>query len=152
MISITSSTKLEVHNLNEWVSSMKHGQKLTHVELYNHCTCELLMILRRELQTFSQPLMMFRTTVVHHILDCNIIVKKLHSLKRFVRTTVIHHATKTAKINRTPLLTGDVDPHIIHGFLSSLGPPKSSTQMPSWSLQPFLQGPLVWQTYRETDR
>jgi len=39
--------------------------------------------------------------------------------------------------------------HLIHGFL---GPPESSTQMASRSAQPFLQGSLVWQTDRQTDR
>ena len=34
-------------------------------------------------------------------------------------------------------------PHPIHG---TLGPPKSSTQIASSSVQPFLQGSLVWQT------
>jgi len=42
---------------------------------------------------------------------------------------------------------GASGPHLIHG---SLGPPKSSTQTASQSLQPFLQGSLVWQTDRET--
>jgi len=40
-------------------------------------------------------------------------------------------------------------PHVIHG---SLGPPKSGTQMATWSFQPFLQGSLVWQIDRATDR
>jgi len=44
---------------------------------------------------------------------------------------------------------GDLDAHLIHG---SLGPPESSTQTASWSVQPFLQGSLVWQTDRQTDR
>jgi len=35
--------------------------------------------------------------------------------------------------------------HLIRG---SLGPPKSSTQSASWSIQQFLQGTLVWQTDR----
>jgi len=38
-------------------------------------------------------------------------------------------------------------PHLIHG---SLGPTKSLTQTVSRSLQPFLQGSLVWQTDRQT--
>jgi len=37
-------------------------------------------------------------------------------------------------------------PHLIRG---SLGPPKSGTQMATWSFQPFLQG---WQTGRATER
>jgi len=36
-------------------------------------------------------------------------------------------------------------PHLIHG---SLGPPESSTQTASWSVQLFLQGSLLWQTNR----
>jgi len=39
-------------------------------------------------------------------------------------------------------------PHLIHG---SLGPPESTTQTASRSVQPFLQGSLVWQTDRPTD-
>jgi len=46
-----------------------------------------------------------------------------------------------------PLPTGDLDPHLIHG---SPGPPKSSTQTAARSVQPFLQGSLVWQTDRAT--
>ena len=36
---------------------------------------------------------------------------------------------------------GDLNPHLMHG---SLGPPESSTQTASWSVQPVLQGSLVW--------
>jgi len=36
-------------------------------------------------------------------------------------------------------------PHLIHG---SLGSPDSSTQMAYWSVEPFLQGSLLWQTDR----
>jgi len=43
---------------------------------------------------------------------------------------------------------GDVDPHLIHGTLSPL---ESSTQTASRSVQPFLQGSLVWQTDRTKD-
>ena len=39
--------------------------------------------------------------------------------------------------------------HVIRG---SLGPPESATQMATWSFLPFLQGSLVWQTDRATDR
>ena len=42
-----------------------------------------------------------------------------------------------------------LDPHLIHGFL---GPPESSTQTASRSVQQFLQGSLLWQTDRPTDR
>jgi len=44
---------------------------------------------------------------------------------------------------------GDLDLHITHG---SLGPPESSIQMASWSVQPFLQGSLVWQIDRQSDQ
>jgi len=40
-------------------------------------------------------------------------------------------------------------PHVIHG---SLGPPESRTQMATCSFQSFLQGSLVRQTDRATDR
>jgi len=46
-------------------------------------------------------------------------------------------------------LWGDLDSRLIHG---SLGPPKSSTQTASQSVQSFLQGLLVWQTDRQTNR
>ena len=46
-----------------------------------------------------------------------------------------------------PLPMGDLNPHLKHG---PLGPPKSSTQRASWSVQPFLQGSLVWHTDRQT--
>jgi len=42
-----------------------------------------------------------------------------------------------------PFPWGDLNSHLI---LGPLGPPKSSTQTASWSVQPFLQGSLVWQT------
>jgi len=35
--------------------------------------------------------------------------------------------------------------NLIHGFLGST---ESSTQTASWSLQPFLQSSIVWQTDR----
>ena len=40
-------------------------------------------------------------------------------------------------------------PHVIRG---SLGSPESGTQMATWSFQPSLQGSLLWQTDRATDR
>ena len=48
-----------------------------------------------------------------------------------------------------PFPWGDLDAHLIYG---SSGPPKSSTQKAARSVQPFLQGSLVWQTNRGTDR
>ena len=48
-----------------------------------------------------------------------------------------------------PFQWGDLEPHLIHG---SPGPRKSSTQTAARSVQPFLQGSLVWQTDRLTDR
>ena len=44
---------------------------------------------------------------------------------------------------------GDLDFRLTHG---SLGPPESSTQTASRSVQPFLQGSLLWQADRLTDR
>jgi len=40
-------------------------------------------------------------------------------------------------------------PYVIHGWL---GQTESGTQMATWSFQPFLQGSLVWQIDRATDR
>jgi len=48
-----------------------------------------------------------------------------------------------------PLESQNLNPHLIHG---SLGPPESSTEAASRSVQPFLQGSLVWQTDLRTDR
>ena len=48
--------------------------------------------------------------------------------------------------SKLPLPMGDQNPHLTHGFL---GPPKSSTQTASRSVQPILQGSLV--TDRPTD-
>ena len=50
--------------------------------------------------------------------------------------------------SKLPLPMGDPDPHLIHG---SLGSPKSSTQMASRLVQPFLQGSLTSVTDRPTD-
>jgi len=47
-----------------------------------------------------------------------------------------------------PFPWGNLDHHLIHG---SPGPPESSTQTAARSVQPFLQGSLVWQTNRQTD-
>ena len=44
---------------------------------------------------------------------------------------------------------GDLDSHLIHG---SLGLPDPTTQTAFRSVQLFLQGSLVWQTDRQTDR
>ena len=44
---------------------------------------------------------------------------------------------------------GYLHPHSIYG---SLDPPKSSTQMAFRLVQAFLQGSLVWQTNRQTNR
>jgi len=43
----------------------------------------------------------------------------------------------------------DLDPHLTHG---SLGPPESTTQTASRSVQPFLQGSRLWQTDRQTSQ
>ena len=56
-----------------------------------------------------------------------------------------HFPIKGSKLS---LPMGDLDPHLIRG---SLGPPESTTQTASQSVQPFLQGWLVWQTDRPID-
>jgi len=45
--------------------------------------------------------------------------------------------------SKLPFPLGDLDPHLTHG---SPGWPAFSTQTASRSVQPFLQGSLVWQT------
>jgi len=50
--------------------------------------------------------------------------------------------------SKLPLAMLASGPHVVRG---SLGPPKSGTQMATWSFQPFLQGSLVWQTDRATE-
>jgi len=47
-----------------------------------------------------------------------------------------------------PFPRGDLDTHLIH---DSMGPSKPATQTASRSVQPFLQGSLLWQTDRQTD-
>ena len=51
-------------------------------------------------------------------------------------------------VSKLPLPMGGSGPNLIHG---SLGPPKSSTQTASRSVQLFLQGSLVWETDRLSD-
>jgi len=51
--------------------------------------------------------------------------------------------------SKLPITMRDDDLHLIHG---SLGPPESSTQTASWSVEPFLQGSLLWQTDKQTNR
>jgi len=71
--------------------------------------------------------------------------------------TDLHGARQKVPIlyNGTTIITpkfapshGDLNPHLIHG---PLGPAKSSIQTASRSVQPFLQGSLVWQTEGRTD-
>jgi len=50
---------------------------------------------------------------------------------------------------KLPLSMGHVNPHLIHGFLD---PPEPTTQTVSRLVQPLLQGSLLWQTDRQTDR
>ena len=61
--------------------------------------------------------------------------------------SLLYHGTPLSP-SKLPLPMGLLNPHLIHG---PLGPPKSSTQMASRTVQPFLEGSLVWQTDRETD-
>jgi len=46
---------------------------------------------------------------------------------------------------KCPFAWGDLDPHLIHSFL---GPPESTSQTVSQSVQPFLQDWMLWQTDR----
>ena len=50
--------------------------------------------------------------------------------------------------SKLPLPMGDLDPHLIHGYL---GPPESKSQRASRSVQPFLQDSRSWQTDQQTD-
>jgi len=59
---------------------------------------------------------------------------------------ILYNGTPVSPLNIAPSHGGS-GPHLIHG---SLGPPESSTQVASWSVQPFLQGSLMWQTDRQT--
>jgi len=56
----------------------------------------------------------------------------------------LHWASLFPKI---ALPMGNLDPHVTH---DSLGPSKPTTQAASWSVQPCLQGSIVW--HRQTDR
>jgi len=49
---------------------------------------------------------------------------------------------------KCPFAGRNWNPHLMHG---SLGPPKSTPQMESRLVQPFLQGSRSWQTDRPTD-
>jgi len=64
------------------------------------------------------------------------------SLHRWPQSVPILYNGTPLPPSKLPLPMGDLDPHLIYG---SRGPPESSTQMASWSVQPFLQGSLVWQ-------
>jgi len=50
--------------------------------------------------------------------------------------------------SKLPIPMAESGHHLIH---ASLGPPKSTSQMASQSVQPFLQGSVLWQTDRQTD-
>ena len=66
----------------------------------------------------------------------------------FAQTTVSLYFTMGRPFSpkNLPLPMGGSGPHLTHG---SPGPPKSSTQKAARSVQPFLQGSLVWQTDRQ---
>ena len=66
---------------------------------------------------------------------------------RKVSLYILYNGTPLSP-SKLPLPMGDLDPHLMHG---SPGPPESSTQTASRSVQPFLQGSLVWQTDWQTD-
>ena len=57
------------------------------------------------------------------------------------------HLYRFSRLSTDDRRMGDLNPHLIHG---PLGPAKSSTQKASRSVQPFLQGSLVWQTDHAT--
>jgi len=57
---------------------------------------------------------------------------------------ILYNGTPLA-LSKLPLPINGCGPHLIHG---SSGPPESSTQMVSRSVEPFLQGSIVWQTDR----
>jgi len=57
---------------------------------------------------------------------------------------ILYNGTPLSHLKITPSHGGS-GPHLIHG---SLGPSESSTQRASRSVQPFLQGWLLWQTDR----
>jgi len=79
-------------------------------------------------------------------------IPKRH-LDRFSRFCTAHgrqrlYFTMGALSPKIAYSNGVSGPHLIHG---SLGPSESSAQTASWSVQPFLQGSLLWQTDRPTD-
>ena len=59
---------------------------------------------------------------------------------------ILYHGTPLSPIKIAPS-HGGLGPYLIHG---SVGPPESTTQTASRSMQPFLLGSLVWQTDRQT--
>ena len=69
----------------------------------------------------------------------------LHSSRQKVPVLYMQWAPLSTRIAPSH---GGSEPHVIHG---SLSPPESRTQTATRSLQPFLQGSLVWQTDRRTD-
>jgi len=70
-------------------------------------------------------------------------------LHRWPRSVPILYNSLPVSPSKLPLPMLASGPHVIRG---SFGPPESGTQMTTWSFQPFLQGSLVWQTDRATDR
>jgi len=71
------------------------------------------------------------------------------SLHRWSRSVSILYNGLPVPPSKLPLPMLAAGSNVIHG---SLGPPESGTQMATWSFQPFLQGSLVSQTDRATDR
>jgi len=60
----------------------------------------------------------------------------------------MQHRRRTWTIQSYSPSCANVHSHLTHAFLN---PPESTTQTASRSVQPFLQGSLVWQTDRQTD-
>jgi len=70
-------------------------------------------------------------------------------LHRWPRSVPILYSGLPVYASKLPLPMLAYGSHVIRG---SLGPLESGTQMATWSFQPFLQGSLMWQTDRATDR
>jgi len=70
-------------------------------------------------------------------------------LHRWLRSVLILYNGLPVSHSKLPLPMLACRRHVIRG---SLGPPESWAQIATWSLQPFFQDSLVWQTDRATDR
>jgi len=73
---------------------------------------------------------------------------EMHLVRRFP-TSQIPFAAQITLPSKFPIRIGDPDPHLTHG---SFGPPESTLQTASRSVQLFLHGSTLWQTDRSTDK